>query len=247
MAEILPSTAAPYSTIIDETETPNDGVIRVVTHEGEINAIDALRLSYRAQAMLFTSGIASLLYRSSNGRGTLTVNYGRTASTGSIDMFEDSVQELNAVDVVRDIKAAPYFESLSNAQMSYVQAAWDARLGADHLLGDLSKALYGHLAHGQDSYIETAYEFRQAFQTNSTKRLQAAASDPNTIQSLPSLSPSLKALIGSLPTTGQWLKKPTTVQYAGRNGYTVSQTYQWAPKWSVIYGATGLFTGLDAP
>lgn len=244
MAEILPSTAAAYSTVIDETETPNDGVIRVVTHEGEVNAIDSLRLNYRAQAMLFTSGIASLLYRSSNGRGTLTVNYGRTSSTGSIDMFEDGVQELNAVDVVRDIKAAPYFEALSNAQMSYVQAAWDARLGADHLVGDLSKSLYGHMSHGQESYIETAYEFRQAFQTTSTKRLKAATSNPNTVQELPDLSPTLSSLIDSLP-DGEWLKKPTTVQYAGRNGWTVSLTYQWAPKWSVIYGGT--FTGLDAP
>jgi len=243
MAEILPSTAAPYSTVIEEVETPSDGLIRTVTHEGEVNAIDALRLTYRAESMLFTSGIASLAYRASIGRASLTVSYGRTASTGSIDMFEDSVQELNAVDVVRDIKCAPFFAGLTNAQMSYVQAAWDSRLGDGHLLGDLSKKLYGHLAHGQDSYIETAYEFRQAFQTTSTQRLQQAASDPNTVKPLPALSPTLKNLIDALP-TGEWLKKPVTVQYAGRKGWTVSLTYQWAPKWSEIYGGT--FTGLDS-
>jgi Tfp pilus assembly protein PilN len=70
-----------------------------------------------------------------------------------------------------------------------------------------------------------------------------ASANPNTVTALPRLSNALNKLIDSLP-TGEWLKKPTTVQNAGRKGWTVTLTYQWAPQWSIIYGGT--FTGLDA-
>jgi hypothetical protein len=62
------------------------------------------------------------------------------------------------------------------------------------------------------------------------------------VQDLPEMSSRLKNQIDALP-TGEWLKKPTQVRYLGKEGTDVSLEYQWAPKWSVIYGGT--FTGLD--
>lgn len=241
MSEILPNGTAAYYQEVEEVETPEDGIVRTVTETGEKASIDNRRTFYRSQALMFTSGISAIVYRSSNGRATLTVSYGRVAQQGEV--YDDQVQELSGVDVVRDIKCSPYFAELTNDQVTAVQLAWDERSGAVSTWSNLQKSLYGHMAHGQESYVETAYEFRQVFQTTSTSQIRKAASNPNTVQNLPSLSPALSNLIDELP-SGEWLKKPTTVQYAGKRGWTVSQTYQWAPKWSVIYGGT--FTGLDA-
>jgi hypothetical protein len=105
----------------------------------------------------------------------------------------------------------------------------------------LEQELFGHLVHGQETYIETAYEFRQTWVVESTKALKLASSNANTVQDLPPLGKTLENLIDSLP-SGEWLKKPTTCRSLGKNGWEVTVTYQYAKKWSVIYG--GSFTGV---
>lgn len=239
MPEVLPTSAAAYDVAIEKVIMPNESETETITETGTVAAIATRLAYYKAAAVGLTSDIASIAYRSANGRAAITVAYDRVDD----DIRRLGVQEFYAVDVVRDIKAAPYFASLTNAQTSAVQSNWDARLGPVTEWTDLQKSLYGHMAHGQESYIETAYEFRQTYQTTSNKKIKAATSNPNTVQDLPALTRTLENLVDAVP-AGEWLKKPTTVQYAGRKGWTVSLTYQWAPKWSVIYGGT--FTGLDA-
>lgn len=238
MPEVLPTSAAPYDVTTEKVIMPNESETTTITETGTVAAIATRLAYYKAAAVGINSDIASISYRSSNGRAAITVAYDRADD----DIRRLGVQELYAVDVVRDIKAAPHFKTLTNKQVSDVQAKWDVRGGQDEAWIELQKSLYGHMAHGQDSYIETAYEFRQTFQTTSNKRIRAATSNPNTVQDLPKLTRTLENLVDAVP-DGEWLKKPTTVQYAGRKGWTVSLTYQWAPKWSVIYGGT--FTGLD--
>jgi hypothetical protein len=237
MADVLPSTAMGYDQRTEKVEIPNEGITTTVTETGTVAAIETRLAYYRAQAML-SGDVASLMTSTYNGRASLTVAYEREPS----DIRRLGIQELAAFDVIRDIKCAPYFESLTNDEISEVQLNWDNREGADILWSDLQLKLYGHLSHGQESYIETAYEFRQTFQTTSVRKLRKATSNPNTVRSLPQLTGTLENLIDALP-DGEWLKKPTSVTYAGRKGWTVTLVYQWAPKWSVIYG--GSFTGLD--
>jgi hypothetical protein len=237
MADVLPSTAVGYDQRTEKVEIPNEGITTTVTETGTVAAIETRLAYYRAQAML-SGDVASLMTSTYNGRASLTVAYEREPS----DIRRLGIQELAAFDVIRDIKCAPYFESLTNDEISEVQLNWDNREGADILWSDLQLKLYGHLSHGQESYIETAYEFRQTFQTTSVRKLRKATSNPNTVRSLPQLTGTLENLIDALP-DGEWLKKPTSVTYAGRKGWTVTLVYQWAPKWSVIYG--GSFTGLD--
>lgn len=238
MADVLPSMAAGYDQRTEKVEIPNEGITTTVTETGTVAAIETRLAYYRAQAML-SGDVASLMTSTYNGRASLTVAYEREPS----DIRRLGIQELAAFDVIRDIRCAPYFASLTNKQISDVMASWDDRDGGD-VIGwdDLEFSLYGHLAHGQESYIETAYEFRQTFQTTSVRKIRKAASNPNTVQDLPVLTETLQNLVDAMP-TGEWLKKPTSVTYAGRKGWTVTLVYQWAPKWSVIYG--GSFTGLD--
>lgn len=243
MAEVLPSSAAGYDQRTDKVEIPNEGITTTITETGTLAAIETRLAYYRAQAML-SGDVASLMTSTYNGRASLTVAYEREPS----DIRRLGIQELAAFDVVRDIKCAPYFESLTNAEVSEVQLSWDNRDGGDICWSPLQSKLYGHLAHGQESYIETAYEFRQTFQTTSVRRIKVASSNPNTVRPLPSLTKTIQNLIDAMPkdkdgNDGEWLKKPTSVTYAGRKGWTVTLVYQWAPKWSVIYGGT--FTGLD--
>lgn len=240
MAEIITASGAvAYGTRIGVVEIPNEGLSSTLVEDGPASVM-AVRLSYwRSVARGLNSGIASISSEESGGRTSITIAYERETD----DIRNLGVQELDAVDVVRDIKSAPYFATLTNSQVAAVQSAWDNRQPLVSAWSDLQKKLYGHMSHGQESYMETAYTFRQTYQTTSTARLQIAASNPNTVQTLPTLTATLANLINALP-AGEWLKKPASVQYAGRKGWTVTLSYQWAPKWSVIYGGT--FTGLDA-
>ena len=244
MAEILPSSADGYDYTEFELELPNDVTARSRTETGPVAIITARQLYWRNQAISGAERIASLEKNTSGGgRASLTIVFDRTPSMFGPFGDQDELQELNSFDVVKDIKSAPYFESLINDQVIAVVKKFEGPTpGVDSGWTDLQKALYGHLAHGQESYLETAYEFRQTFQTNSNRLLRASTSNPNTVQNLPTLTASLQRLIDTLP-DGEWLKKPTNVQYLGRKGWLVSITYQWAPKWSIIYGGT--FTGLD--
>lgn len=245
MAEILPSSADGYDYTESELELPGDVVIVTRTETGPVAVINARQLYWRNQAISGAERIASLEKNTSGGgRASLTISFDRNPSIISQQWGDqDELQELNSFDVVKDIKSAPYFEDLTNDQVIAVVKKFEGPTpGVDSGWTDLQKSLYGHLAHGQESYLETAHEFRQTFQTNSNRLLKAATSNPNTVQDPPAPNYILKRLIDALP-DGEWLKKPTTVQYVGRKGFLVSLTYHWAPKWSVIYGGT--FTGLD--
>lgn len=238
MPEKLPSSAVGYDIRTDRVTTPDGAAVTTSTYSGpkaEVEALEAQLLASAAQL-----GIASLSYSELNGRATLTTALERVVI--SSDPGDDgSVQELYAVDVVRDIRTAPFFSTMTDAQVDAVTTARDNQQALDSGWTALQKALFGHLARGQDTYIDTAYEFRQTWRTTSTKQLAAASSNPNTVQPLPRLTATLKRLIDALP-AGEWLKKPTIVQSNGRAGWTVTLIYQWAKEWSVIYG--GSFTGL---
>ena len=236
--EILPSggdAVEEHETIVT---TFGAGEQRVVTRELPtdlaVAEYDETIERVRAGALV---NVAAISLRKQRGRGTLEVAYERVLAQEEID---DGTQELYSIEQVRGIESAPYFASLTNAQIVTVRAAWEAREEADAGWVQLQKRLYGHYAHGQEQYLETAYEFRQTWTTTSRSAVVRSATGINTVQTLPSLSATLRRLINAMP-AGQWLKKPTSVVSAGRQGWTVTIQYQWAPAWSVIYG--GSFTG----
>jgi hypothetical protein len=153
------------------------------------------------------------------------------------------------VDVNRSIYLAPYFAALTSYEILAVRKAYEDQGEADAGWGALQNQLFGHLVHGQEEYLETAYILRQTFRTNSTRSIRKAASQINQVckpvnatgPDFPNLSSKMKAQVDALP-SGEWLKRPTQVRYIGKDGTDVSLEFQWAPKWSVVYGGT--FTGL---
>jgi hypothetical protein len=244
--QIVPSGSTGYDERVTFERTDEE-IAPVVTVSGDVDEVAAYEATaWTADQTVFASHpgstfeIASSSIDTHRGRGTLTINYRQLLQTGDVE----GVQELYGIDISRDIEANAYFEDLTNDEIAEVRKKTDMNDPLDAAWSDLQKSLYGHIMHGQSQYTDTYYELRWTRKTTSRRLLRVASANPNTVTALPRLSNALNKLIDSLP-TGEWLKKPTQVSSVGRRGWQVVETWQWAPKWSVVYGGT--FTGLDSP
>jgi hypothetical protein len=247
MPEILPTSENGIEETLIETVTPEFGSQDVKEYSGPMAAL----IEYR-NTFIGANNVGSMELRTSRGRGTLRVNFNRVWE--EVDVQDQAVQELNSFDVVRPIECAPYFRTMTLALMASVRKAHEGQLTDAEITavatadgwgeaGGLPYKLLGHLRLGQDSYVETAYEFSKTWRSTSTRQIRIASGSINQVVDLPTLSGVMARLIDGLP-EGEWLKKPTTVQSAGGGFFSVRVSYLWAPKWSVIYGGTE--TGLDA-
>jgi hypothetical protein len=187
----------------------------------------------------------TLSFNTSKGRATYRITNARTVTGGVQDPVTGGLQELVAIDVIRPWYTAPYFRDLTTVQIAAIRKAVEdgvediqnANVGG----GELAYILFAHMIRG-DNYYETAYIFRRTFRTNSNQTLLLAAGNINRVVDLPPLNSTVSNLIDTLP-PGEWLKRPTSCRYLGREGWDVQDEYLWAPQWSVVYGGT--FTGLD--
>ena len=239
--EILPTTDDGLDESVHKIWSPESLKVETVTETGPTSKLES-RWTYYQNIARITAKIASIEMQTKNGRGSLVIRYGRESEIG--DTSEDvAIQELAQADLSRDILTAPYFNTLTNAQIIAVRTAYEEQLPGDAEWLDLQKALYGHLAHGQTSYWETIYILRMSWKTASIRQLQVASANPNEVATLPDLTPTITALVAALP-AGEWLKRPTQVLGIGQGFYNIQVEYHWAPQWSVIYGGT--FTGIDA-
>jgi len=240
--EILPTGSDGQATDTERVWTIERGVGTTKRMSGTKAAMDALFDAYAAQAE-FNPTIAGLSVTDSRGRATLTITYAKVMAA-SVAPDDQGLQELIGVDAVRSIFLAPYFvttaPALAVADIMAVRKAYEDGRAANAAWNQKQKRLYGHLCCGIEQYAETAYVFRQTFRTSGAKIIRKAAADANTVQALPNMSSKLKRQIDALP-AGEWLKKPTEVKYLGREGTDIVLQYQWAPKWSIVYGGT--FTG----
>lgn len=241
MPEVYPSTAEPRDERVAASYQPGEGEHITTTISGTAADIEALYGLAKVSASNPPSRVTSLTFEKRNGRGTISQVEARVLGGwwGSVE-GRTGKQELLAIDVIRPIWAAPYWD-LGYVQLGEVRRAYeDGVLEVDGDWDLKQKQLFGHLVNGYESYYETAYVFRRTFNASSGRLLAANTSVVNQVAPLPSLSPTLTRLIDALP-TGEWLKRPTSVRNLERNGWEVSEEYLWAPKWSVVYGGT--FTG----
>ncbi len=245
MAEKLPSTAVdPFDKRETYTWSPGNGTVKTFSASG--TAADMQEKYDLAMAGAYNPLAGRIcgitLDKSANGRGTLSITYERFLAS-LIDEENDGVQELVAVDNVRDIKTAEYFKTLSPEQKVAVQERWESRMPPPapqppYSWVPLQYTLYNHMASGMETWTDTRYEFRRTFLTTSERTLKFSASNPNkVVEKLPRMSTVLSKLIDALP-AGEWLKAPVTITYAGTLGWSVQETYIWAWKWSVVYGGT---------
>lgn len=251
MPEKLPSTASGREESYDKQWTPESGIRRVDHIEAESKADgETLLAQYIQTARGFDNDITELSLRTRRGRATLDITRANPADgfLGSgADPETEGIQELYSVRVIRPIYMAPYFLGSSpedTRRIAEVRTAFDAGETEPGSGWDLiQKQLFGHLVTGYDTYPETAYEFRRSYRTNSGTVASVATQNINTVDivnPLPELSNRLQNLIDGLP-DGEWMKQAGQVLFMGREGWDVSESWLWNPKWSVAVGGT--FTG----
>lgn len=212
------------------------------------------------------SDIAELQTRFSDGRSSLMARFTRDGS----DIAGEPpgvtiIEELYAVDIIRDIYHAPYFTTgtyvVTDDQAAFVrlvcennftESEIDVYIVANDLSNSLiwaawtdgMKQLRYHLLHGADSYYETGFEIRQSRYGVKTAQMRqtftginAVIKDANGAAVAPELLTDMEMIVDALP-AGEWLYKPPSTQFLGRGRWRVEKTWHWALKWSKVYGGT---------
>ena len=209
-------------------------------------------------------GIESVELTGAQGRCKVVATY----ATDLVDDDVTIIEELYAVDMLKDILNAPYFNTggaaaLTDNEAVVVRAvseqglvddstgegSIDAYVHRNGLSGsflwanwtEAMKQLRYHMLHGNESYLETRFILRRSKYGVQTSEVNLTFGDINTVVDTPSFSTPMTSLISSLP-AGEWMKKPPSVSYLGRGRWRTEEEFHWADKWSVIYGGTWKWT-----
>jgi len=241
MPEVLPSTGDPIEVTRSRNATADRGEETVTGYYGPVELVEALYESDLLGLPVSQDQSQLAFDTAGKGRANYKITNVRSLSGGVNDTATGGLQELSSVDVIRPWYTAPYFAELTTAEIAKCRRAVEDGITdpVGVLAGLKSYQLFGHMVRG-DNYYATAYVFRRTFRTASGKKLALASENINTVVTLPALNATVKNLIATLP-SGEWLKRPTSCRYLGREGWDVSDEYLWAPQWSIVYGGT--FTG----
>jgi hypothetical protein len=107
------------------------------------------------------------------------------------------------------------------------------------------KKLRGHMVHGNESYYETGYILRRSRYGVRSSAILASFEDVNRVVVLPTFKTQMEMLITKLfpsDRPGEWLKRPTQAGALPKGRWRIDEEWQWAEKWSIVYGGT--WTGL---
>jgi hypothetical protein len=245
------------------TKTFIPGIGETETQEWPIGTRGDLQAKYDALVFnskiggLATGNMTALSYKNAEGRASLVATFEKATSENSIDGTNTRiVEELYAIDVVRDVRSAPYWTTeaatkLDDDDASWVQKCVDNNWSEAEITSygtkysrtvwaawsDSMKQLRYHMNHGQDSYFETAFILRQSKHGVITSQVKASFTNINTVVTAPTLSTQMNLLIEALP-SGEWIYKPPQAEHLGGGKWRISLEWHWAAKWSKIYGGT---------
>lgn len=206
------------------------------------------------------SDVAQLVYSNDKGRAKLIM---RLTPNDPLPGFGEGVQiveELYAVDVIKDILESPYFSitvdgakglPLSNDNAAFVRLASEQRWTEAQITANASiaahqwanwddgmKELRYHLLNGVESYYETGFVLRRSSYGIQFSAVKASFEGVNTIDTTdPGFSSPMEELILSLP-DGEWLRRPPSCEFLGRGRWRVDEEWHWAQQWSVVYGGS---------
>lgn len=234
-----------------------EGETRTTTYRGKHSVLEAL---YNEKVDLALDGspeVASLELRVTNGRASLMVrsvdqSYGGSGGGGGD--YKVGVEELYAIDVTRDVASHPMYENLSAEQILAVKKSiaenqdattaadeWNETPGGTTEELNLMLNLYSRLSFGETSYLETGYIFRRTYIAKSDLVVLSLLGTVNQVITQATLTADLnvktKAIIDGLP-SGEWLVRAPAIDFMGMGRYHIKEEYQWAPKWSDLYGGS---------
>jgi hypothetical protein len=205
--------------------------------KGERSAVKA-----RFETLKTDPTVNQLTYSNREGRATLIGRFVRTDPDGGTGGGVTIIEELLALVEVRELYAAPLFAALADDDISDVLTAVELRLVDADIDGyaawaNEKKELRFQMLHGQTSYRETKFVLRIRKQGVRSSSLRGTFTGINTVVATPTLSSGMTELVGELP-AGEWLYSPPQIEYVQRGIWSVSSEYEWALKWSVVYGGT---------
>ena len=204
--------------------------------------------------------VASLRYANRLGRASLVASFTKTNSLGVRGSTITMTEELYAVDVDKDISAAPYFLTggtgvLTDDQVGFVRLCSERHYSESEITDEATergavatlgwanwttgmKQLRYHYEHGVEVYHETGFVFRRSLTGVRTSYVKTTFDGVNEIVTGKiRFQTDMFNLIRKLP-AGEWLKRPPAVERLGRGRWRVYEEYQWATKWSIVYGGT---------
>lgn len=176
---------------------------------------------------------------------------------------DNAIWELEAVEVMKDIRSHPYFnQSLVLAtDIARIDKAIENGTAMDytgHVLDDVLKRYYALRERGVESYYDSALRLTRTLIVGSASQLALSYASMNRVVSIDSINPP-SALLGALtqlpilsyngedPTSDltitsgnwEWLKKGPKCRSQGRDKFQLIQDWFAVDKWSeVFYGGT---------
>jgi hypothetical protein len=206
--------------------------------------------------------IQSIDFDARKGRGTLVVKYGRQGNTNEgFGSDVTIIEELYAVDVMKHIAESPYFSTDSSDDddsIAWVIYTVEQKLNENEITSEAlrlnksssmewsnwsstMKELRYHMLHGAETYYETAFSFRQSKRGVRTSVIEATFQGVNQVLTPAGTAPTaltdISTLLGAFP-TGEWLYRTPSLEYLSKGKWRVDQEWQWAEKWSKVYGGT---------
>lgn len=222
--------------------TPEGGKTEEYSYSGTTDDVASLAEQIAATWEVNGRTISQMRGSELSGRGRLLLTVAPITNqvSGGSESNGD-VEELYAVDVIRDTQNAPMFESMDAFDMAtVVKAVEDGEEEDPFWAGQDARMplLYRMLLHKEDAYFETAFVYRQSFYKATSQEVGISFTDINSVVATPpTLSGRMLKLIEQLP-VGEWLYKPPQMAYVGKGVYHLTREWMWAVKWSVMYGGT---------
>jgi len=166
------------------------------------------------------------------------------------------VEELYAVDVIKDICEAPYWlegTALTDEQIVWIRFVSEERYTEAEITNeaptaplewenwsDKMKNLRYHILHGVTSYYETGFVVRRVRTGIRNRGVSVAFTGINRIDTSGAgltFSTYMVRMLQNLP-SGQYLKRPPQAEYLGRGKWRVSEEWHYAAEWSVVYNGS---------
>lgn len=254
--------------VVTKEWLPGSG--ETISHEWPLGTTGDISENYETLKAAAQAGnnTQSLQYRSANGRASLIARFGRSGNTN--EGYGDDVtivEELYAIDVIKDLAEAPYFASTlgsthplyskqngKGAPLTDDEVAWindcvetcrtEAEITTDAPSSSLQwtnwDALMKEYRYHKlrgGTYYETAFVLRRSLYGVRTSQIKASFTNINTVVTAPTFKSQMDMLIDALP-SGEWLYKPPQAEHLGRGKWRITQEWQWAEKWAIYLGGS---------
>jgi hypothetical protein len=189
------------------------------------------------------------------GRGMATIIATYAGSQGGVGLPEaddqDPTYELYSNELTVPIWYAPYYETLTIAQVGDVRKALDH--GATTVIAawtDLQDSLFKSILFGTDEYIMTGFVLRETKTVSKRTVAKLDYTDVNRRVTPPEVS-TVNAIIGNLPTPttilghppvggdhSGWIKKAPNLRQFGDNKWQMTTEWWWYYSIHIMYGGT---------